>query len=57
MIMNACTKDKIMVDEKICKNCKFNTCRHAGEPTTKERLDMATYGTSSYWDGETDNVL
>ena len=54
MILNACTKSKTMVDENTCKNCKAKDCRHAGEPTTKERLDMATYGTHEYWAGEKD---
>lgn len=27
-----------MVDENVCKNCKDKGCRHAGELTTKERL-------------------
>lgn len=40
MILNACVKAKTMVDETICKSCKDRYCRHAGEPTTHERLDM-----------------
>jgi len=54
MIVNACVKRNTMVDENICKNCKDKNCRHAGEPTTKERLDMSTYGTAEYWNGEKD---
>ena len=57
MILNACTLQHKMVDEKICKECQVKTCRHAGEPTTKERLDMATYGTKAYWDGEKDEAI
>lgn len=38
--MNACVKKGKMVDEKICKQCIDISCTHAGEPTTKERLDM-----------------
>ena len=44
MIMNACVKNDSLIDENICKNCKDKNCRHAGYPTTKERLDMYTYG-------------
>jgi hypothetical protein len=29
-----------MVDENICKICTDKNCRHAGQPTTRERLDM-----------------
>ena len=54
MILNACVRDDKMVDENICKFCTDKNCRHAGQPTTKERLDMATYGTREYWEGETD---
>ncbi|SDF62509.1 hypothetical protein SPACI_040310 [Sporomusa acidovorans DSM 3132] len=54
MILNACVKNHKMVDENICKNCKDENCRHAGEPTTKERLDIYTYGTAEYWNGEKD---
>ena len=54
MILNACVRDNKMVDENVCKNCQDKDCRHAGEPTTRERLDMYTYGTSDYWNGETD---
>lgn len=57
MIVNACAKNGKMVDENICKNCNVETCRHAGEPTTKEKLDMGTYGTARYWGGETDNAV
>ena len=56
MILNACLKNKTMIDENICKNCAYKYCRHAGEPTTQERLDKYTYGTSEYWNGETDNA-
>ena len=38
MILNACVEQKQMVDENICKHCGNNACRHAGEPTTRERL-------------------
>ena len=54
MILNACVRDNKMVDEKICKDCTNKNCRHAGQPTTAERLDMATYGTREYWEGEKD---
>lgn len=58
MILNACVKQNKMVDENICKTCQLaGECRHKGEPTTKERLDMATYGTREYWDGETDDAI
>ena len=39
MIMNACVKNNKMVDENVCKNCIDKNCRHAGEPTTKERMN------------------
>jgi len=39
MILNACVKNNKMIDENICKNCKDADCRHAGELTTKERLE------------------
>ena len=55
MILNACIYSHKMVDEKICKTCQLN-CRHAGEPTTAERLDAATYGTAEYWAGEKDEA-
>ena len=55
MILNACVRDNKMVDEKICKICTHKPCRHAGQPTTAERLDMGTYGTADYWNGETDD--
>lgn len=42
MILNACVRDNKMVDENICKNCKDGNCRHAGQPTTAERLDTDT---------------
>lgn len=45
MILNACVKNSKMIDEKICKECKDKNCRHAGAPTTKERLDEYTFGT------------
>lgn len=57
MIVNACVKTKTMVDENICRNCNDKNCRHAGEPTTKEKLDMSTYGTSEYWNDEKDESL
>jgi hypothetical protein len=38
MILNACIKRNKMVDEKICRHCKEENCRHAGELTTQERL-------------------
>ena len=56
MIVNACVKQNKMIDERICKNCTDKTCRHAGEPTTAERLDQYTYGTAEYWNGETDEA-
>lgn len=55
MIVNTCLKDNCMVDEKICKCCTHKLCRHAGQPTTAERLDIYTYGTKEYWDGEEDD--
>lgn len=57
MILNVCLKNNTMVDENICKDCKDKNCRHAGEPTTRERLDMGTYGTMEYWNGEKDEAL
>jgi hypothetical protein len=54
MILNACVKNNKMVDEKICKNCNDKNCRHAGELTTAEKLDMSIYGTREYWEGEKD---
>lgn len=57
MIVNACVENGKMVDKNICRNCSVETCRHTGEPTTKEKLDMGTYGTARYWDGETDNAV
>jgi len=39
MILNACVKNDIMIDENICKNCKYISCNHAGELTTKERIE------------------
>jgi len=33
-----------MVDENICKVCTDKNCRHAGKPTTAERLDGNLYG-------------
>ena len=55
MILNACVKQDKMIDEQVCKECKLETnCRHKGEPTTAERLDIATYGTREYWEGEKD---
>lgn len=56
MILNVCIEDNKMVDEKVCKNCHSKNCRYAGEPTTKEKLDISTYGTADYWDGETDSA-
>lgn len=56
MILNACVKFGKMVDENKCKECML-TCRHAGEPTTKEKLDKSTYGTAEYWNNEKDNAL
>ena len=44
MILNACTRDDKMVDENICKVCIDKNCRHAGKPTTAERLDGNLYG-------------
>lgn len=38
MILNACVRDRKMVDENICKNCFDKECSHAGELTTAERL-------------------
>jgi len=57
MILNACARSNKMVDENVCKSCENKGCRHAGEPTTKERLDIYTYGTAKYWDGEKDNAI
>ena len=57
MILNACVRDKKMVDENVCKECSYKKCRHAGEPTTAERLDVYTYGTREYWEGECDLAL
>lgn len=57
MILNICLRYHDMVDENICKDCKDKNCRYAGEPTTRERLDMATYGTREYWNGEKDETL
>ena len=57
MILNACTLNKTMVDEKVCKECKNCFCRHAGEPTTAEKLDAGTYGTRAYWEGEKDESI
>ena len=39
MILNACIMHGQMIDENVCKNCTLVECRHAGEPTTKERLN------------------
>lgn len=39
MILNACVKNDTMIDESTCKICSENGCSHAGELTTKERLD------------------
>jgi len=39
MILNACVKNKTMIDENVCKNCKDIGCRHAGKLTTKERIE------------------
>jgi hypothetical protein len=36
-IMNACVKENRMVEERECKACTGD-CRHAGEPTTAERI-------------------
>ena len=44
MILNACVRDDKMVDENICKFCTDRNCRHAGKPTTAERLDGNLYG-------------
>jgi hypothetical protein len=44
MILNACVRDNKMVDENICKFCTDKNCRHAGKPTTAERLDGNLYG-------------
>ncbi len=57
MILNACVRQKTMIDEKVCKNCKDKNCRHAGEPTTKERLDMYSNGTNDYRNGEKDEAI
>lgn len=38
MILNACAKYEIMIDENVCKICKDNECHHAGELTTRERI-------------------
>ena len=38
VILNACTNIRRMVDENTCKICEDKQCRHAGEPTTKERI-------------------
>lgn len=54
--MNACVKKQTMIAEQVCRECNL-ACRHAGEPTTKERLDAATYGTAEYWNGEKDENL
>lgn len=35
-----------MVDEKECKACTKD-CRFAGQPTTTERLNTASYGLDS----------
>lgn len=39
MILNVCLKDNKMVDENKCNNCFDRNCKHAGENTTKERLE------------------
>ena len=57
MILNACINIQRMVNENTCKTCEDKQCRHAGELTTKERLDMATYGTAEYWAGEKDEAI
>lgn len=57
MILNTCVRSNRMVDERICKDCQSAHCRHAGAPTTAERLDMYRYGTASYWAGETDDGI
>jgi len=44
MILNTCVKNNTSVDENVCKFCKDKSCRHAGEPTTKERLEGNFYG-------------
>ena len=43
MILNTCVEQRKMVDENICKHCTSKVCRHAGEPTTKERLEANDY--------------
>lgn len=56
MIVNACVKENKMVDENVCKKCMNKNCRHAGQPTTAERLDMGTYGTKEYWEGKEERI-
>lgn len=52
MILNVCVRDNKMVSEQVCKECTYCHCRHTGEPTTRERLDAATYGNRDYWQSE-----
>ena len=49
MILNVCLygkssfKHSKMIDENFCRHCTQEGCRYAGQPTTRERLDMSTY--------------
>ena len=43
MILNPCVISNSMVDEKECKACTKD-CRYAGQPTTSEKLNTASYG-------------
>lgn len=46
MILNPCVISNNMVDEKECKACTKD-CRYAGQSTTEERLNTASYGLDS----------
>lgn len=46
MILNPCAVSNSMVDEKECKACTKD-CRYAGQTTTAERLNTASYGIDS----------
>lgn len=38
--MNACTRQGKMVSETFCRQCCNWNCRHAGELTIKEKLEL-----------------
>jgi len=39
MILNTCVKNNKMEDENVCKACTDKSCNHAGELTTRERIE------------------